>query len=225
MENVPSNISDFSNPESTYTAFHREHPDQQANFNRKMNETAAEFYELAFSVHMARQVALHIQVLPIFTPAPAPAPIAAVGATAATAPNPGLVAPTSIPNTNYPPVTTSYSVPMASMQNFAPIAHPQAPAATSVPQPYVMAPAQAQADTIAPTVSATVPTPITPQYTHEQAEAEREWVSVGGQWQEAFKRLSMLEIQYRSAEAPQLIAAGVRPDPSKLLSHDGSQQK
>ncbi|RSL80352.1 hypothetical protein CDV31_017131 [Fusarium ambrosium] len=162
---------------------------------------------------------------PSQAPAPAPAPIPAVGATAATAPNPGLVAPTSIPNTNYPPVTTSYSVPMASMQNFAPIAHPQAPAATSVPQPHVMAPAQAQADTMAPTVSATVPTPITPQYTHEQAEAEREWVSVGGQWQEAFKRLSMLEIQYRSAEAPQLIAAGVRPDPSKLLSHDGSQQK
>ncbi|RSL84262.1 hypothetical protein CEP52_016480 [Fusarium oligoseptatum] len=162
LENVPSNISDFSNPEST--AFHRAHPDQQANFNRKMNETAAEFYELAFSVHMPQCKTLLRLLIPKL-------------------------------------------------------------------QPYVTAPAQAQAQaqaqahTINPTVSATVPTPITPQYTHEQAEAEREWVSVGGQWQEAFKRLSMLEIQYRSAEAPQLIAAGVRPDPSKLLSHDGSQQK
>lgn len=127
-----------------------------------------------------------------------------------------------MPNTNYPPVTTSHSVPTAPIQSLAPIAHPQAPAATSVPQPYVTGPAQAQA--IAPTVSTTVPTPNTPQYTHEQAEAEREWVSVGAQWHEAFKRLSMLEIQYRSAEA-RLIAAGLRPDPSKLLGHDGSQQK
>lgn len=53
MANAPSNISDFSNPESTYTAFHRAHPEQQANFNSKLNETAAEFCELALSVYMA----------------------------------------------------------------------------------------------------------------------------------------------------------------------------
>lgn len=53
MANAPSNISDFSNLESTFTAFHRAHPEQQDNFNRKMNETAAEFCELALPVHMA----------------------------------------------------------------------------------------------------------------------------------------------------------------------------
>ncbi|KAH7230827.1 hypothetical protein B0J15DRAFT_555817 [Fusarium solani] len=185
MANAPSNISDFSNPESTYTAFHRAHPEQQANFNSKLNETAAEFFQALPDMRgIVFPGAPYIQFgqqapaqAPTQAPAPAPAPIPALGATAPTAPNPALVAPTSMPNTNYSPAATTYSAPTASIQSFAPIAHPQVPAATSIPQPYATTPVHA----IAPTVSATVPPPTTPQYTHELAEAEREWLSMGGQ--------------------------------------------
>jgi len=147
----------------------------------------------------------------------APAPIP--GATIPAALSPGHAAPRPMSNANYPPVATGYSIPTASTQGFAPTLLARPLVGTATPQSYTT-----PAHGVAPVVTTTAPVPISPQYTYEQAEAEREWLSVGRQWDQALRQLSMLEMQYRSAEA-RLIAAGVRPDLSKLLGHDSSQQK